>query len=282
MKVELVEDRRLQLRCASRPGGFAIRPARATERASHRFLRAVTLAVFLGFPAMQAVAELAVPLLTGRIVDQAGMLGGDVARVEMAIHGLEQATGGQMAILTMPTLGNDALESFSMRVAEKWKIGRKGQDNGALLLLVRDSHKIRLEIGYGWEGSINDARAGDIIRGMGPFFRAGHFGDGCVYAVGQVQGFVTGKPAAGMPVRPVTQNDHSEKAGELRVDPVIIFAILFGLIIFISSLRSNRHTYGGRSGGGWYSSGGGFSSGGGSGFSGGGGSFGGGGASGSW
>jgi hypothetical protein len=141
-----------------------------------------------------------VPALTGRVVDQAGFLGNDdEARVESAILELERATGGQMAILTVPTLGGDKLKSFSMRVEESWKIGHKGQDNGALLVLVRDSHEIQLLIGRGWEGAVSDVRAGDIVRDVVTFFRAGHFSDGLVNAVRQVQKYVTmnGEPRTG-------------------------------------------------------------------------------------
>ncbi len=228
--------------------------------------------------AMCALGELAVPAMTGRVVDQAGLLGGDAARVENAIRGLEQATAGQMAVLTVPSLRGDALESFSMRVAEAWKIGRKGQDNGALLVVVRDSRGIRLEIGYGWEGSINDARAGDVIRGMGPFFRSGRFADGCLYAVQQVQGFVTGKPVAGRVVAPSGPHLATSATPAWLIQVVVIF--LFLGIIFLRVMAGSAYTTigrGSRSYGGW--SGGGSS---GSGFSGGGGSFGGGGASGSW
>ncbi|MFZ4396370.1 MAG: TPM domain-containing protein [Kiritimatiellia bacterium] len=251
---------------------------RTAERASYLL---VVLAICVLLVPRAAVAR-SVPQLTGRIVDQAGLLGGDAARVETAIRGLEQATGGQMAILTVPTLGNDALEPFSMRVAEAWKIGAKGKDNGALLVIVNDSHDIRLEIGYGWEGTINDARAGDIIRGLKPFFRANRFGDGCIYAVGQVQGFVTGKPPVEMPVAPRTQRDGKLVVGGREINPNIIFFLFFVIIIIIRLCSRGRgSTYSSHGTNGWF--GGGFSSGGGGGgFSGGGGSFGGGGASGRW
>jgi len=187
-----------------------------------------------------------------------------------------------MAVLTVPSLRGDALESFSMRVAEAWKIGRKGQDTGALLVVVRDSHAIRLEIGYGWEGSINDARAGDIIRGMGSFFRSGRFADGCLFAVQQVQGFVTGNPTADVAPAEVAPPAPRQTKDSVTITIGVIFWFIIYLLIF-SILRrvfgSARTTIGraGSSGGGW--SGGGSSGGG---FSGGGGSFGGGGASGSW
>lgn len=238
--------------------------------------------------ASQLQAETAVPPLTGRVVDRAGMLpGGDAARVEQAILGLEQASGGQMAVLTVPSLSGDSLEDYSIRVADKWKIGHKGRDDGAILLLVRDGHDMRLEIGRGWEGPINDARAGDIIRGMVPFFRAGRFGDGTVYAVQQVQGFVTGKTPAGalVPPAPVevqsSPSDNYPRIGKLRIHPIVIFIAWCIFIIVIGQLLGGRRgrTYGGSGHGGGWSGG---SSGGGGGFSGGGGGFSGGGASGRW
>src|ERR1035437_3813688 len=86
--------------------------------------------VVLALACWQARAELAVPPLAGRVVDRANMLtGADGTRVEQAIMELEQATGGQMAVLTMPALDGDALERFSMQVAEKWQIGHKGRDD---------------------------------------------------------------------------------------------------------------------------------------------------------
>jgi uncharacterized protein len=258
------------------------------------------MACVLALACMKAGAMPAVPPLSGRVVDRAGMLTGDDAvRVERAILDLEQATGGQMAVLTLPTLDGDSLERFSVQVAETWKIGNKGRDDGAILLLVRDSHEMRLEIGRGWEGPVNDARAGDIIRGMTPYFRAGRFGDGTVFAVQRVHAFVTGKTPTGMPAAS-PQND--------RYNRIIVLVFCLLLIVIVIGTMSNRNrgkTYRGRrtsdsywgnggfsgggggfsgGGGGGFSGGGGggFSGGGGGGFSGGGGGFSGGGASGRW
>ncbi len=235
--------------------------------------------VALALTCGQSRAELAVPPLSGRLVDRAGMFAGaDSARVEQAIMELEQATGGQLAVLTMPALNGDALEPFSMRVAEKWRIGHKGRDDGVLLLVVRDSREIRFEIGRGWEGAINDARAGDIIRGMQPYFRAGNFGDGTIYAVRRVQGFVTGKPPTGLPSPPAIPPGHGGDGaihiGKLSIDPIWGF---FALIVFIFAIGtlSDRRRHGRTYGGGYSGWSSGSSSSGGGGFSGGG-------ASGSW
>lgn len=223
-------------------------------------------------------AELAVPANYGdkRVVDKAGVLSSsDINRLDAVIERMEKASKGQMAVLIIPSLKGDSLEDFSMRVAEKWKIGHKGADNGLLLLISKNDRKIRLEVGYGWEGKINDARAGDIIRGMGPFFRSGRYADGISYAIGKAQEFITGKAPDDIP-RQTVRNENKDSLAKT------IFAILIVIIIILSFIFRGRNFYFCGicfSGGGFSGGGGGFSSGGGS-F--GGGSFGGGGASGGW
>ena len=220
-------------------------------------------------------APLAVPPLTGRVVDAADVLSpSEERRLEAAVLALESATGGQMAVLTVPTLGSEAsLEAYSMRVAEAWRIGRKGRDNGAILLVVTQDRQMRLEIGYGWEGAVNDARAGDIIRGMATFFRQNRFADGMVYAVQQMQTFVTGSEP------PDALHVAAQRSEGIPWHLFIFFVILLFLIV-VKGRRGSRVYWGG--GGGGFSGGGGGFSGGGGGFSGGGGGFGGGGASGRW
>jgi uncharacterized protein len=248
----------------------------AINRTTARWLATILLTL----AAASVCAELPVPGLTGRVVDVAQLLSSsEKTRIEDRIRGLESATGGQVAVLIIPSLKGDSLEEFSMRVAEAWKIGKKGKDNGALLLISRDDRKIRWEIGYGWEGQVNDARAGDIIRGMGPSFRQGKYAEGIDYAICELQTFITGKRPAGAPAHVQTTRNRRDPGG-------LFFLIVLGLI-FLSSIGGwgRRHFgvgpvifLGGRGG---YRSGGGGGFGGG-GFSGGGGSFGGGGASGGW
>ncbi len=228
-------------------------------------------------------AEVAVPALSGRVVDQAKLFSADdMRRIDAAIVALEQATGGQMVVWTIPALDGDAIENIGIRAAEKWKVGNKGKDDGAILLIALNDRQIRLEIGYGWEGPVNDAKAGDIIRGMGDFFRRGDYGTGAVYAVNRMQSHITGKEVANAPV----PQPAPAESGASGVDiGVIIFMVIF---LMIWGARVTRHT-GGRGGGGGGGGFGGFGGGGfgggrgGGGFGGGrGGGFGGGGASGRW
>jgi uncharacterized protein len=116
-----------------------------------------------------------VPTLSGRIVDLARILPAEVAADlvhELEAH--EAKTGNQVAVLTLPSLEGEPLEEFSHRVATTWKLGQKGTDNGALLLVAMKERRIRIEVGYGLEGALTDARSAQIIRNhIVPRFRAG-------------------------------------------------------------------------------------------------------------
>ena len=246
------------------------------------------------FFSISVFAELAVPPLTGRVVDNAGILtSAEKDSINGEIINLEQQTGGQMAVLTIPSLGNDSLESFSMRVAENWKIGHKGKDDGAILIISKADRKIRLEIAYGWEGSINDARGGDIIREMGPYFRSGDFCNGINYAVQSVRSFVKGDPLPPGKTKPLLAGKDGNIHIFWQIFVLIGFIgfILLIIIIICNAQKGNRTNHkdgcwtSGVSSSSSSSSGGVFFGGGGGGgdsFGGGGGSFGGGGASGSW
>lgn len=214
-------------------------------------------------------AKLKLPELTGRVVDNARIFTAEQsAQIESAIIQLEKATGGQMAVLTVKSLNGMPIEWYSIKLAEKWKIGHKGKDNGAILIIALNDRSMRLEIGYGWEGAVNDARAGDIIRELVPYFRANKYGEGTAQAVMRVQEFVTGKPVEGLP--PLKQTPRRQPGGSalLIICAIIALAVLSGgRILIIPGF------------GGGFRGGGGF---GGGGFSGGGGGFGGGGSSGRW
>ena len=246
-----------------------------------------SLVLFVCFFASILCAELKVPKLTGRVVDKAGILSSaEKSQVTAAVKALESGTGGQMAVLIIPSLEGDSLEEFSIKVADAWKIGHKNKDNGAILLISQKDRKIRLEIGDGWEGFVNDARAGDIIRAMGPFFRNSEFDKGIIYAISSVHKYVTGKASAYAP--PVPKQKPKGHANTL-IAIIFLFLCIFAFASVIRGVfygTSGITFYGGgyrrggyNGGGGWSSGGGGFSGGG---FSGGGGGFSGGGASGGW
>jgi len=152
---------------------------------------------------------------TRRVVDEAGVLNsGEVDALTSQIDAFEDASGGQMAVLLITSLHGDAIEDFGLAVAEKWKIGHKGQDNGVVLVLAMDDHRSRLEVGYGYEGVINDARAGDVLRGMGPAMRAGQYAAAISGAIHDVSAMILAENAPdapeGLRFDPDTADDDTE------------------------------------------------------------------------
>jgi uncharacterized protein len=121
------------------------------------------------------VWALDVPALTGRVVDLAGALPAhDAEQLTDQLKAHEEKTGNQVAVLILPSLEGEPLEEFSHRVATAWKLGRKGTDNGALLLVALKERKLRIEVGYGLEGTLTDLRSAHIIREeIVPRFKAG-------------------------------------------------------------------------------------------------------------
>ncbi len=186
--------------------------------------------------------------------------------------------------MIVQTLQGDDIEDYALKIAEANKIGKKGKDNGLLILIAKDEKKIRFEVGYGLEGSLPDALCDQIIRNeIRPRFREGDYYGGISAGVGAVIMATKGEYKA---------DDRSGKKvmnlGSVFLS--IVLFIIFGFSIFGGGRRygiSSRGHYqsgywGGGFGGGGFLGGGGFGGGGGGGWSGGGGSFGGGGASGSW
>lgn len=267
--------------------------------------------------AIPAAAEVPLPRLEARITDLAGALDpGDRQRIEARLEAIERERGAQVAILLLSTTQPETIEQFGIRLAESWKIGHKGRDDGLIVIVAKDDRKVRVEVGYGLEGAIPDALARRVIaERMAPRFRQGDFAGGLADALDSLDSALAVPGAVMAAPAPASTGDAGVVGGE-RPDwmpwlfMVIVGAgvlrLIFGLfgslaaagiggwlgfivfgsmpmaigaavLVFILSFVNLLS--GGSSGGGI--SGGGFSSGSG-GFSGGGGSFGGGGASGDW
>src|SRR6195952_5793477 len=141
--------------------------------------RAALLALLLCF-SFAAKADVAVPPLSGRVVDQTGTLsGGDVAALTQTLKELEARKGSQVAVLIVPTTEQETIEQFSIRVAEAWKIGRKKIDDGALLVVAKNDRHLRIEVGYGLEGALTDVTTKRIIdEDITPKFKSGDFAGG--------------------------------------------------------------------------------------------------------
>ena len=191
------------------------------------------LAILIGILLITAAAPaLEVPYLAGRVNDQAGLLDeGFEGQLEERLRLLEEETGAQVAVLTIPSLEGDPLEDFSIRVVETWKLGRTDADDGVLILVARDERRMRIEVGYGLEGVLTDAQSGRIIDHlMAPRFREGDFNGGVGAAVEAVSSAIRGEPVE-LPEKPAQSSGINPAA--------FIFLLIFGLP-FIGSALSAR------------------------------------------
>src|ERR1700726_4216883 len=145
--------------------------------------------------AVTAFADVAVPPLSGRVVDQTGTLSSDtIASLTQTLKGLELRKGSQIAVLIVPTTEPETIEQYSIRVAEAWKIGRKKIDDGALLVVAKNDRHLRIEVGYGLEGSLTDATTKRIIdEDITPKFKAGDFAGGITAGVNRMIRVIDGE-----------------------------------------------------------------------------------------
>ena len=246
---------------------------------------ALALATF----AASSAQALAVPALRGHVNDYAHVLDPQHAQaLEQKLMDYEQANEHQFALLTVPSLEGDSLEEFSIHVAESWKLGHKGKDDGLIMLIVPNERKMRIEVGYGLEGVIPDAVASRVIREvMTPAFRRSDFAGG-IDAAFDALIHAAGDPNVARDARSRAERDRSQPFWAL-FGPLLFPLLLFILISAIFGGRRRRSGFFGPmmwGSGGWGSGGGGGWGGGGGGGGGwgggGGGGFGGGGASGNW
>jgi uncharacterized protein len=260
-----------------------------------------------------AQADVAVPPLTQRVTDLTTTLDAQQVRtLESQLAEFEKAKGAQLAVLIVPTTQPETVEQYGIRVAETWKLGRKGVDDGALLLIAKDDRALRIEVGYGLEGVLNDATANRIIDEIiVPRFKRGDFYGGIASGLTAMMQTVNGEPLPS-PKRASASGKYNIESllfiafalvvvvgGMLRamlgrfpaamlmggalallawfIVAQLLITLLVGVMAFVFVLLGGSGRgfggYGGFGGGGF---------GGGGGFSGGGGGFGGGGASGRW
>ena len=248
-----------------------------------RRARLVAAAAALLLTLVGALA-LTFPQLTGRIVDQANIISEDARRViEPKLADLEAKSGIQLVVATINSLEGQEIEPYANELFRTWKLGEKAKNNGVLLLVAPKERRVRIEVGYGLEGTLTDALAKVIItNAITPRFKTGEFSDGISRGVDDIITVLT-TDASEWEKRPALRLDHQPANEPLNwVILLIVIVVVLLLIVspgfrwFFFNVVLNILLSSGSS-----RSSGGFSSGGG-GFSGGGGSSGGGGASGSW
>jgi uncharacterized protein len=243
-----------------------------------------------------AAVALDFPALSGRVVDQAGvMTAASKADVEAKSKALEDKSGIQLVVATVKSLQGSDIETYANQLFRFWKLGEAKKNNGVLLLVAPNEHKVKIEVGYGLEGTLTDALSSVIISSaIIPRFKAGDYSGGIERGVDGIISVLSGDTADWQPKPNVRTEDKS--SGFDMLVPILFFGIVIFIIWYLvrhaggppSSGGGRRGgpifvPYGGGWGSGW-GGGGGFGDGGGfgGGFSGGGGSSGGGGASGGW
>lgn len=293
----------------------------AVMKAARGVLLALLCVGFTAFAfAPAALAEVAVPALTGRVVDRTGTLpSGQIATLDATLKAFEDRKGSQVAVLIVPTTAPETIEQFSLRVAEQWKIGRKKVDDGAILLVAKDDRALRIEVGYGLEGALNDVTAKRIIDEIiVPRFRAGDFAGGVSAGVDRILKVIDGEPLPAPKPQRTDAYDGVDPFNPFLIVGVLVLggilrgvlgrlmgslvtgglaaaaawfllgtltmSLIAGVVAFVFTLVSDSLMGSGigRGGFGGGFGGGSMSGGSGGGFGGGGGSFGGGGASGRW
>ncbi|MGW6780041.1 TPM domain-containing protein [Brucella pseudogrignonensis] len=268
------------------------------------------LFLFASFVAVGANAqEAAQPaqVLTGRVVDAAGIIDpAERQQLTQKLADFEAKSSDQVVVVTVPSLNGEDIESYSNRLFRAWALGQKQENNGILLVVAPNDRKVRIEVGYGLEGTMTDALSSVIINGtIIPEFRTGNYSNGIVQGVDGILSVLSGD-AAELEAR--AKRNVQTSSGSDDIDWVFVVFITFWALIFFGGfgmailtpifgqkigpgkyrwlgMVMDFNSRGGSGGGGGFSGGGGgWSSGssGGGGFSGGGGSSGGGGASGSW
>jgi uncharacterized protein len=228
------------------------------------------------------------PQLTGRVVDQAGVMSADSrSAVEEKLKDLEDKSGIQLVVATVKSLQGSDVETYANELFRAWKLGQAQKNNGVLLLVAPNEHKVRIEVGYGLEGTLTDALSSVVISSaIIPRFKTGDFSGGIERGVDGIISILSGDTADWQPKVSVRQDDPA--ADFDQIFPFLFFLLIIFIVWYLT------HNSGGPGGGmtrrgvgpvfipyggsSWGGGGGGF----GGGFSGGGGSSGGGGASGGW
>lgn len=215
----------------------------------HLFFLIVLSMLFAGVDVLAAD----VPYLTGRVTDHADILAPETRKIiSEKLKGHEERTGNQIAVLTVPSLQGEGIEEYAVAVFQEWKLGQKGKDNGLLLVVAPVERRMRIEVGYGLEGTISDGLAGRIIRDViSPKFKAGDYNGGIEAGV---QAIIRVLEGGSVPPEHVIAGESKKAQGVFLETPdmtimerILLGAFIFGIIGLFTAL--GMMTPGG---GGWF------------------------------
>lgn len=220
------------------------------------------LAIFIlclpAFGALAAGELIAIPALKARVTDLTATLpAGQTAELEAQLAAFEAKKGSQIVVLVLPTTQPETIEQFGIRLLDAWKIGRKSIDDGAILIVAKDDRRLRIEVGYGLEGALNDATAKRIIsETITPKFKAGDLPGGIAAGVAAIIAVVDGEPLPDAPMAKPTGGDALGGFANLDETSLLIglaFAALGGAILrhFLGNLLGSGVVGGLSAGLGW-------------------------------
>jgi uncharacterized protein len=212
----------------------------------HRFGR-VAVAAGVCLAALVASADVPVPTLTGRVIDLTGTLsGGAVNRIETELADFEAKKGSQIAVLIVPSTQPEEIEQYGIRVAEQWKLGRKGIDDGAILLVAKDDRRVHIEVGYGLEGALSDAISNRIIdETIRPHFKLEDYDAGVEEGVKQMISVADGES---LPA-PDRRWEHKNGMGNLLPFGLVLVVVASGVLRAIFGRLFGSLATGGLAGG---------------------------------
>jgi uncharacterized protein len=167
--------------------------------------------------------------LTARVTDLTGTLTREQrAALDQTLQAFEARKGAQVAILMVSTTRPETIEQYSLRVVEQWKLGRKRVDDGALLIIAKDDHTLRIEVGYGLEGVLTDAASKRIIsEDIVPRFKQGDFYGGVSAGIDRMLGVIAGEA---LPPSKQTAGDRGEPVRQLMPILLVLTLVLGGLL----------------------------------------------------
>lgn len=193
-------------------------------------------------PAADAAGLVAIPVLTARVTDLTGTLGADQkAGLEQKLAAFEARKGAQVVVLLLPSTQPETIEQFGIRLFDAWKVGRKGVDDGAMLIVAKDDRRLRIEVGYGLEGALNDATAKRIIaETITPRFKAGDLPGGVEAGVDAILKVVDGEALPAPATKASRASGLADGGGTMSLGDIpegVFFAVLIAAVIGGSLLR---------------------------------------------
>ena len=200
-----------------------------------RVMRLLCVAVLAAVCSVAMAQTVEVPALKAHVTDRTGTLSSsEQSALESKLTAFEREKGSQIAVLMVPSTGDETIEQYGIRVAEQWKLGREGVDDGAILIVAKDDRKLRIEVGYGLEGALPDVTAKRIVSEVvTPYFRDGDFYTGVSSGVDAMIAVVQGEP---LPQPKARARRHGDPA-IMALGAMLIFGSVIGSMVAAGSTK---------------------------------------------